>query len=88
MIILKAIGLLFAAFIIYVLFLFVCSLFVSSKKEYEDHSRFYRMLLNGATALAMKIMRIRIHTSGTEKVPQDTKKASSLAQGRTLFLYY
>lgn len=85
MIILKAIGLLFAAFIIYVLFLFVCSLFVNSKKEYEDHSRFYRLLLNGATALAMKIMRIRIHTSGTEKVPQDTKNLLFVSNHRSNF---
>lgn len=85
MIILKIIGLLLAMFIIYALFLFICSLFVSPKKEYEDHSRFYRMLLNGATALAMKIMRIRIHTSGTEKIPQDTKNLLFVSNHRSNF---
>lgn len=73
MIFLYILGALLVLFLLYVLFLFICSLPVSTKKEYEKHSKFYRMLLNGATALAMKIMRIRIHTTGVEKVPQDTK---------------
>ena len=85
MIVLYVLGAIFLVFIAYVLFLFVCSLFVSSKKEYEDHSRFYRALLNGATALAMKIMRIRIHISGMEKVPQDTKKVLFVSNHRSNF---
>jgi len=40
MIVLYILGAILLVFIAYVLFLFVCSLFVSSKKEYEDHSRF------------------------------------------------
>ena len=78
-------GAVILVFIAYVLFLFVCSLFVSSNKEYEDHSRFYRALLNGATALALKIMRIRIHISGMEKVPQDTKKLLFVSNHRSNF---
>ena len=85
MIVLYILGAILLVFIAYVLFLFVCSLFVSSKKEYEDHSRFYRALLNGATALAMKIMRIRIHISGMEKVPQDTKKVLFVSNHRSNF---
>ena len=85
MIVLYVLGALFLVFIAYVLFLFFCSRVVSSKKEYEDHSRFYRALLNGATALAMKIMRIRIHISGMEKVPQDTKKVLFVSNHRSNF---
>lgn len=85
MIILKILGLLLAAFFTYALFLFVCSLFVSSNKEYEEHSRFYRALLNGATAFAMKIMRIKIHTSGIEKVPQDTRNVLFVSNHRSNF---
>jgi len=85
MIVLYILGAILLVFIAYVLFLFVCSLFVNSKKEYEDHSRFYRALLNGATALALKIMRIRIHISGMEKVPQDTKKLLFVSNHRSNF---
>lgn len=60
-----------ALFLAYVLFLFVCSLFVNPKKEYEENSRFYRFLLNSATAGALKILRIKIHTTGLENVPTD-----------------
>lgn len=85
MIILYVLGVLVALFLIYILFLGICSLYVSSKKEYEDHSRFYRALLNGATALAMKIMRIRIHTTGIEKVPQDTRNLLFVSNHRSNF---
>lgn len=76
---------LFAALLLYVLFLFVCSCFVDPEKEYEEHSLFYRTLLNGATAAAMKIMRIRIHKSGIEKVPVNTKRLLFVCNHRSNF---
>lgn len=85
MFLLKLLGILFGLFLLYALFLLVCSLFVNPKKEYENHSRFYRTLLNGATAFAMKIMRIRIHTSGLEKVPQYTKNLLFVSNHRSNF---
>lgn len=60
-----------ALFLAYVLFLFIGSLFVSSKKEYEQNSRFYRFLLNSATAGALKILRIKVHPTGLENVSAD-----------------
>lgn len=60
-----------ALFLAYVLFLFICSLFVSPKKEYEQNSRFYRFILNSATAGALKILRIKVHTTGIENVSAD-----------------
>ena len=85
MFLLKLLGILFGLFLLYALFLLVCSLFVNPKKEYVNHSRFYRTLLNGATAFAMKIMRIHIHTSGLEKVPQDTKNLLFVSNHRSNF---
>lgn len=85
MFLLKLLGILFGLFLLYALFLLVCSLFVNPKKEYENHSRFYRALLNGATAFAMKIMRIRIHTNGLEKVPHDTKNLLFVSNHRSNF---
>ena len=83
MFLLKLLGILFGLFLLYALFLLVCSLFINPKKEYENHSRFYRALLNGATAFAMKIMRIRIHTNGLEKVPHDTKNLLFVSNHRS-----
>ena len=85
MFLLKLLGILFGLFLLYALFLLVCSLFVNPKKEYENHSRFYRALLNGATAFAMKIMRIRIHTSGMAKVPENTKNLLFVSNHRSNF---
>lgn len=85
MFLLKLLGILFGLFLSYALFLLVCSLFINAKKEYENHSRFYRTLLNGATAFAMWIMRIRIHTCGLEKVPQDTKNLLFVSNHRSNF---
>ena len=85
MFLLKLLGILFGLFLLYALFLLVCSLFINPKKEYENHSRFYRALLNGATAFAMKIMRIRIHTNGLEKVPHDTKNLLFVCNHRSNF---
>ncbi len=78
-------GALLAIIVLYILFLAICSLFVSPKKEYEEHSRFYRALLNGATAIAIKVMRIHIHTSGIEKIPQNTKNVLFVSNHRSNF---
>ena len=85
MILLKLLGTIAVLFVVYVAFLFVCSLFVDPKKEYEEHSKFYRALLNGATALAIKIMRIRLHVSGIEKIPADTKNLLFVENHRSNF---
>ena len=71
--------------LLYILFLAACSLFVSPKKEYEEHSRFYRALLNGATAIAIKIMRIRLHVTGIDKIPTDTKNLLFVSNHRSNF---
>lgn len=85
MIILKLIGIFFAIVLLYILFLFVCSWFVNSQREYDTHSRFYRALLNGATAIGIKVMRIRIHTTGLEKIPTGTKNILFVSNHRSNF---
>lgn len=60
-------------FALYVAFLFLCSLFVDTSREYTRHSLFYRSLLNGATGLGLRILRIHVHVTGIEKVPWDTR---------------
>ena len=62
-----------ALLLLYVLLLGVCCLFVDPEKEYGKNSPFYRFLLDSATAMAMKLLRIRVHVNGVEKIPKDTK---------------
>ena len=52
------------------LLLYVSGLFIDTSKEYNTNSRYYRFLLNFSTAIGMKVCRIRIKTSGMEKLPQ------------------
>ena len=53
----------------YILFLVICALAVDPKREYTRHNSFYRAVLDGVTAIGIKIMRIRVHVSGEEKLP-------------------
>lgn len=62
-----------ALFLLYILFLGICCLFVDPKKEYEENSRFYRFLLYSATAGALKLLRVKVHVSGLEKIPEGVK---------------
>lgn len=77
MIVLYILGISVAAiailFLAYLLFLGICCLFINPKKEYDTNSRFYRFLLYSATAVTLKLLRIRVHTSGLEKIPEGTK---------------
>lgn len=73
MIILYILGALLGAFLLYVLFLGICALLVDPRKEYENNSRFYRFLLNSASAGVMKLLRIKIHVTGSEKLPKGEK---------------
>ena len=73
MIILYILAGLLALVLLYILFLFICALAADPHKEYEDHSRFYRRLLNGATAAGMKLLRIHVHVTGLDKIPSDRK---------------
>ena len=49
------------------------ALFVNPKKEYKKDSKLYRFLLNMASVIGLWFMRVRIHVSGTEKLPKDEK---------------
>lgn len=53
--------------------LLISSLFVNPKSEYTHNSRFYRWLLHTASGAAIRLLGIRVHVSGMEKVPADTR---------------
>ena len=66
------------------LLLWVAALLVDPQKDYKTHSRFYRNLLNGATAIAVRLCRLKIHTSGLEKIP-DGKQILFVCNHRSKF---
>ncbi len=68
--ILGLLGALVAAIVIYFLFIFVASFFISTKKEYNKDSRFYRFLLHSSTGIGMRIMRIRYDLVDLDKIPE------------------
>ena len=57
----------------FILLLLISSLFVNPKGEYTQNSRFYRWLLHTASGAAIKLLGIRVHVTGMEKVPSDTR---------------
>lgn len=59
-------GLLLLAF----LFLWLMSAVVNMKKPQEKDSKFYRWLIKVYVEAIMKLLRVRLHTKGTENIPQ------------------
>ncbi len=52
-----------------ILFLVVCALLVSPKKEYNRENRFYRAVLNGSTGVILWLLGVRVTVVGREKLP-------------------
>lgn len=76
MILLYILGGIVAIFLIYILFLWICSILVRPDRQYTEDSRFYRHLLYGATGFAMWFLRVKMHVTGIEKIekiPADVK---------------
>ena len=68
--VLGLLGALVAAIIIYFLFVFLVSLFISTKKEYNKDSKFTRFLMQSSTGIGMRIMRIRYDLVDLDKIPE------------------
>lgn len=49
------------------------ALFVNPKKNYTNDSKLYRTLLNAASVIGLKVMRVKVHVSGAEKLPHGQK---------------
>lgn len=72
MLVLYILGGVFGFVLLVLLLLLLLSLFIRPT-EYADHSPFWRGVLNMAAGIVLKLMRIRIHAEGIEKIPADTK---------------
>ena len=54
-------------------FLILSTLFISTKKEYTENSKFYRWLLNNYTWFAMVTLNVKLHAKGMDKVPEGAR---------------
>ena len=54
----------------YILLIIISSLLVNTKKEYDKESKYYRFLLNNSTFWMTKVLRIKLHVSGAERLPE------------------
>ena len=59
--------------VLLLLFLLICALGVSPKKEYASESRFYRWLVNTITAVVIKLGRAKLHVTGEDRLPKGKK---------------
>lgn len=55
--------------IAYILLVVISCLFADRHKVYDKNSRYFRFLLNSSTGLAVKLIRIKLKVTGTEKLP-------------------
>ena len=49
------------------------ALFVNPNKNYDKDSTLYRTLLNAESVIALKILRVKVHVSGADKLPHGQK---------------
>ncbi len=65
-------GTLLALYVLYIILLFLITLFIP-KKEYEKESKFFRFLLNSSTRRILFSLRIHTRVIGLDKVPKGEK---------------
>lgn len=68
-VVLGAAALFFGILLLMILILIIAALCVDPRKEYPRNSRFYRFLLNTATAWMVLFLRIRVNVTGLDAVP-------------------
>lgn len=64
-------GILLCLLLLFIFVLAISAACVDPGKEYEQNSRFYRFLLNSATAFCIPLLRIRVHATGLDRLPRD-----------------
>ncbi len=72
-IVLFILALVFLLALLYFLIPGFFALFVNPKKNYGRDSRLYRFLLNTASVIGLWVMRVKVHVTGTEKLPKGEK---------------
>ncbi len=59
--------------IAFALLIIISSFFIDKKSEFGTENRYYRFLLNTFTAVGLVFCRVKIRTSGMDKLPTDGK---------------
>ncbi|MCR5437256.1 MAG: 1-acyl-sn-glycerol-3-phosphate acyltransferase [Treponema sp.] len=72
-IILIVLAVLFCLDLSFWILVIISSWFINTKKEYHKNSRYHRFLLNEATRRVIKVGRIKVHLTGKEKIPADSR---------------
>jgi len=72
-ILLIILAVLFGAEVLYILFTYINSLFISTKKEYNKNNRYYRWLLNSGSWELIYFSGSRPKITGMEKLPSDSR---------------
>lgn len=70
---LDLLGLLFCAELFYIAFAYTNSLFISTKKEYNKNSKYFRGLLYSGSWEMIYFSGSRPHVTGKEKLPKDSR---------------
>jgi len=73
LIILFFVGSFISLFIIFMLFLFIISLFINKKKEYEPTNKFFRFLMIITMEMLYQFGGARVKVTGLEMIPNDQK---------------
>lgn len=63
-------GTIFGLILLIVAFFTICALTVDPKKEYNGYNRFFRRVFLIAVSIVKKILRIKVHATGMEKLPE------------------
>lgn len=64
-------GSFFGLVLLWALPVIICSLFVDLKKPCRKHNPFFRFYANCLIDMAIRLMRIKIHVTGEEKLPKE-----------------
>lgn len=62
-----------AIFIVYLLILFIWSLFINKKKDYVNPNKFYYFILKQTCYLLVQFSNSKIYCTGLDKIPNDRK---------------
>ena len=62
---------LLGAFLLFVLFIVVSALCIDLNKQYENDSRFYRVIIRIISTLIVRLCRVHIHATGAELLPDE-----------------
>ena len=62
-----------ALFILYCLLIVLSTAFADGETDCKKSSRYYRFLLNSSTKVGMIILRVKLHVSGMDNVPKDSR---------------